>query len=185
MGVNLTHHDVNWTYNHQHLKGQGYYLKTRVPTVRLISCLPHTNKGMDKDLLIVLGEWHDGLHCPIWDGTPGGVFMFRFTTITIPFFSLTFFVLTFFVPICKLVLICLPMSYSNNVFTFDEFADKYFTIPNFSLINEPDLTKILKAEIFVHTDRQLRVTHFILGYNPISSSFQAPKYVIKANDPRL
>jgi len=27
---------------------EGYYLKTRVPIVRLISCLPETNKGMDK-----------------------------------------------------------------------------------------------------------------------------------------
>ena len=58
MGVNLTHHDVNWIYNHQYLKGQGYYLKTWVLSVRLISCLPNTNKGMDKDFLIVLGEWH-------------------------------------------------------------------------------------------------------------------------------
>ena len=32
---------------------------------------------------------------------------------------------------------------------------------------------------------QLRVTHLILGYTPISRAFQAPKYVIKANDPRL
>ena len=29
MNVNLTHHDVNWIYNLQHLKGQGYYLKSR------------------------------------------------------------------------------------------------------------------------------------------------------------
>ena len=64
MGVNLTHHDVNWVYNCQHLKGQGYYLKTRVPEVRLILCLLVPNKGMDKDFLIVSGEWHNGLHCP-------------------------------------------------------------------------------------------------------------------------
>ena len=32
---------------------------------------------------------------------------------------------------------------------------------------------------------QLRVTHLILGYTPISRAFQAPKYVIKANDHRL
>ena len=105
MGVNLTHHDVNWIYNHQHLKGQGYYLKTRVLSVRLISCLPNTNKGMDKDFLIVLGEWHDGLHFPTRDGTPGGVFRFRFTILTIPLFSLAFFVLTSYVFINKLVLI--------------------------------------------------------------------------------
>ena len=53
MGVNLTYHDVNWIYNRQHLKGQGCYLKTRVPKVRFISCLPDTNKGMDKDFLIL------------------------------------------------------------------------------------------------------------------------------------
>ena len=65
MCVNVTHHDVNWVYNYYHLKGQGYYLKTRVPEVRLISYLLDTNKGMDKDFLIVSGEWHDGLHCPM------------------------------------------------------------------------------------------------------------------------
>ena len=92
MSVNLTHHNINWVYNRQHLKVQGYYLKTRVPEVRLISCLPDTNKGMDKDFLIVSGEWHDGLHCPTRDGTTGRVFRFRLTTLTIPLFSLKLFV---------------------------------------------------------------------------------------------
>ena len=41
IGVALTHHDVNWVYNYQLLKSQGYYLKTRVSKVRLISCLPN------------------------------------------------------------------------------------------------------------------------------------------------
>ena len=68
---------------------------------------------------------------------------------------------------------------------FDEFADKYSTIPNLNLINELDLTKILKVEIFVHKDGQLRVAHLILSYDPISSSFQALKYMIKAKDIRL
>ena len=40
MGVNLTHHDVNWVYNCQHSKDTGYYFKTRVPSMRLISYLP-------------------------------------------------------------------------------------------------------------------------------------------------
>ena len=34
-------------------------------------------------------------------------------------------------------------------------------------------------------DDQLRAAHLILGYTPISRSFQAPKCVIKAKDPRL
>ena len=32
---------------------------------------------------------------------------------------------------------------------------------------------------------QLRAAHLILGYTPLSLAFQAPKYVIKPNDPRL
>ena len=73
IGVNLIHHDVNWVYSCQNNKEAGYYLKTRAPTIRLISCLLKTNKGMDKDFLIVLGEWHDGLHCSTKDGITGGV----------------------------------------------------------------------------------------------------------------
>ena len=52
MNMNLTQHDINWVYNCHKLTGQGYYLKTRVPTVKLILCLPESNKGMDKDFLI-------------------------------------------------------------------------------------------------------------------------------------
>ena len=77
IGVALTHHDVNWVYNYQLLKSQGYYLKTRVSKVRLISCLPKTNKGMDQDFLIVSGEWNDGFHCPTRKEKPGVVLRFR------------------------------------------------------------------------------------------------------------
>ena len=41
------------------------YLKFRSDIIRLISCLPKSNKGMKDDYLLVSGEWHDGLHCPI------------------------------------------------------------------------------------------------------------------------
>ena len=64
-------------------------------------------------------------------------------------------------------------------------TDKNYTAPNFSLVNEVDLTRILRSEIFLHTDGQLHATHVILGYKSISSSFQSPKNVIKAKDPRL
>ena len=73
LGIYLTHHDVNWVYSCQKSSDAMYYLKTRVPAVRIISCLPETNKGMDEDFLIVSGEWHDKLHCPTTDGTPGGM----------------------------------------------------------------------------------------------------------------
>ena len=60
-----------------------------------------------------------------------------------------------------------------------------FRSPNFNLVNQPSLDKILKAEVFIHSDGQLRVAHLILGYTPLSSNFRAPKCVIKAKDPRL
>ena len=72
MDLNLTHHDVNWVYNLHHLKGQGYYLKSRYPAVRLIQCLPISNKNLKEDFLIFSGEWHYGLPCPMEEGEPGG-----------------------------------------------------------------------------------------------------------------
>ena len=84
MGVNLTHYDINWIYNRHHLIGQKYYLKTRYPEVRLILCLPESNKGMNKDYLIVSGEWHDGLYCSTREeGTPSGAPESRFFVLMI------------------------------------------------------------------------------------------------------
>ena len=71
MNLNLTHHDVNWIYNLHNMKGQGYYLKSRYPEIRLIQCLPISNKGLKEDFLIFSREWHDGLPCPTKEGTPG------------------------------------------------------------------------------------------------------------------
>ena len=73
MGLKLTHHDVNWFYNLQNLKGKSYYMKTRDERVRLIQCLPDSNKGLNKDFLIVSDEWLDGSLCPMVVGEPGGV----------------------------------------------------------------------------------------------------------------
>ena len=95
------------------------------------------------------------------------------------------FVFTLLFLICKLIFLYSIISYSNNIFVLGRLADKYSIVPNFSLVNEPNLTRILQSEIFVHTDEQLRAAHIILSYRPISTNFQAPKYVIKAKDSRL
>ena len=73
IGLRLTHHDVNWCYNLQNLRGKSYYMKTRDDRVRLIQCLPESNKWLNKDYFIVSGEWHDGLPCPMVEGEPGEV----------------------------------------------------------------------------------------------------------------
>ena len=59
-------------------------------------------------------------------------------------------------------------------------------MPSLRLVNKASLDRVLQAEIYVNpSDGQLRAAHLILGYNPISHSFQAPSCVIKAKDPRL
>ena len=56
-------------------------------------------------------------------------------------------------------------------FFLNEFADKNVAVLNFNLVNKSSLDKILKAEVFVHSDSQLRVVHIILDYTPISKTF--------------
>ena len=60
-------------YECHSLDDSRYYLKSQSNIVRLVSCLPKSNKGMKDDYLIASGEWHDGLHCPTQEGELGGV----------------------------------------------------------------------------------------------------------------
>ena len=92
MNLNLTHHNVNWIYNLHNLKGQGYYLKSRYLEIRLIQCLPISNKGLKDDFLIFSRQWHGGLPCPVKEGTPGGgpTAKFYILTYTILLFPLFF-----------------------------------------------------------------------------------------------
>ena len=55
-------------------------------------------------------------------------------------------------------------------------------MPNLNLVNQPSLDKILKAEVFVHIDDQLRAAYLILDYVPISKSFLVLKCAIKARN---
>ena len=71
-------------------------------------------------------------------------------------------------------------------FCFNGFADSRSTKPLLSLVNRASLDRILQSEVYINeADGQLRATHLILGYTPISRAFQAPRCVIKARDPRL
>ena len=73
MGLGLTWLDVVHLYEFHKLAGVGYYLKSRFDIVRLISCLPKSNKGMKDDYLLVSREWHDDFHYPTRVGDPSGV----------------------------------------------------------------------------------------------------------------
>ena len=73
MGTNLTWHDVNWVYNCQKGKETKYCITCRVPAVRLISYMPESKNGVDKDFLIISSDWHHGLHCSTQEGEPDRV----------------------------------------------------------------------------------------------------------------
>ena len=72
-GLGVTWHDVVHMYEGHKLASAGYYLKSWSEVVKLITCLPKSNKGMKDDYLIASGEWSDGLHCPTRAGDPGAV----------------------------------------------------------------------------------------------------------------
>ena len=73
LGLRLTWYDVAHLYE-GHIEARArFYLKSRSNVVKLISCLPKSNKGMKDDFLILSGPWSDGLPCPTKLGKPGGV----------------------------------------------------------------------------------------------------------------
>ena len=73
LGLGLTWHDVVHMYECHSLANAKFYLKSRSPIVRFISCLPKSNKGMKDNYMIASGAWHDGLYCPIREGEPVGI----------------------------------------------------------------------------------------------------------------
>ena len=73
LNLGLTWHDVVHMYECHSLKNARYYLKSRLDIVRLVSCLPKSNKGMKDNYLIASGVWHDGLPCLVREGELGGI----------------------------------------------------------------------------------------------------------------
>ena len=73
LGLGLTWYDVAHLYEGHIEARAGFYLKSRSSVVKLISCLPKSNKGMKDDFLILSGPWSDGLPCPTKLGELGGV----------------------------------------------------------------------------------------------------------------
>ena len=155
MNLGSTHHDVNWVYNLHHLKGQGYYLKSRYPEVRLIQCLPTSNKGLKEDFLIFSRGWHDGLPYPTKEWTPGGGPVINFCTLAHVF------------------LLFLTIFASDKfLLRLNDFADRHSIAPQLNLVNRQSLEKILRSEVFVNeVDGHLRAAHIILGYTHISFAF--------------
>ena len=64
-------------------------------------------------------------------------------------------------------------------------ADKRLVNPQLSHTNIVGLNYLLRLEIFVSEDRQLRAVHLILDFEPISRVFQDIGHNIKTRDPRI
>ena len=52
-------------------------------------------------------------------------------------------------------------------------------------MNIPALNYLLRSEIYVHKDGQLRACHLVLGYQPLTRAFQLVGHAIRAGSPRL
>ena len=68
---------------------------------------------------------------------------------------------------------------------FSCLTDKTQVNPQISLIDIPALNYLLRSQIFVNDDGQLRVAHLILDYEPISRTFLDVGNTIRANDYHL
>ena len=56
-GLQLNHHDINFMYSLCSNIDSGYYLKTRDNRIRLISCLPDSNRNSAGEFVRVSGNW--------------------------------------------------------------------------------------------------------------------------------
>ena len=64
-------------------------------------------------------------------------------------------------------------------------ANKRYVAPNLNFVNVLDLNRVLRFEVFVSEDRQLRAIHLILDFKPSSDKFQDMGNAIRMGDPQL
>ena len=147
LSLGLTSHDVVHMYECHKLSDAGYYLKSRSEVIRLISCLPKSNKDMKDDYLIVSREWSNGLHCPTRAGDPNGVPLGSVPLEgDLVFLALLFFLLSFHLLLAMIFVDLTMISFS------DISADKHHVAPRLSHTNIQALNYLLRSEIFVSED---------------------------------
>ena len=64
-------------------------------------------------------------------------------------------------------------------------ANRRLVNPQLSHTNVVGLNYLLRSEIFLSEDRQLRAVHLILDFESISRVFQEIGHTIRAGDPRI
>ena len=108
---------------------------------------------------------------------------FRFSNIRFKLFVLSFALL------CQKDFLSSSFFYNelqvSNCLVFLCLTNKEQVTPRTSLINVPTLNYLLRSQIFMNDDGQLRAAHLILNYEPLSRSFLDVSNAIRANDFRL
>ena len=168
-------------YKCRQLSSVGYYLKSQFEVVRLIFHLPKSNKGRKDDYLIALGEWSDSLHCPTWARNPGGVPLGLVSLekgLTIS--ALTYIYIFSLLPFLAMIFVNLTL-----IFFLDIFVDRDHVSPKLNHTNVQALNYLLRSKIFVSEGGQLRAALLILGYEPLSCTFQDVGQAIRAGSSRL
>ena len=64
-------------------------------------------------------------------------------------------------------------------------ANRRHVDPRLSFTNVAALNYLLRSEIFVSKDQQLRAVHLIFDFEPISRTFQEISHAIRAGDPQI
>ena len=65
-GLKLTVHDITYVYRLQKIGRDQYTLVARNSDRKLVTGLSDSNKGRDKDFLVIMGNWQNPLiNCPL------------------------------------------------------------------------------------------------------------------------
>ena len=101
LGLNLTVHDITYVYRLQVTGKKQYTLVVRHWERKLVTGLPDSSKGRDKDFLVITGNWQNPfLSCPLILGVPGFCRFIKipsfFFSSFLPFFHSLFSFLSFF-----------------------------------------------------------------------------------------
>ena len=78
---------------------------------------------------------------------------------------------------------CLPPR--TNISLSSDLADKKHMTPQLSLVNVQALNFLLRSEIYVSADGQLRSAPLILDYVPLTRALVEPGQAIRAGSPLL
>lgn len=145
-----------------------YYLNVRNIRVRLISCLPDSNRNSTREFVQVSSNWHaNELTCLT---SPKEIGRYRAPLTCFKSMSWLVFKLLF--------------EYVLTTSICHDAEGKRFR-SNIRVVHMRDLNFMLRSEIFVNFDGQLRASHLILGCASVYTSYQPFGQALLVDSPLL